>query len=75
MDMKDVQALIGALRTSPSPGGVTPRTGDRAGQFLADSPLESPIGTRRDGYRLYLREQQANGDRPVSYEEWISKQE
>lgn len=31
-------------------------------------------GPQMDGYRLYVQEQHASGETPVSYQEWISHQ-
>lgn len=76
MDMNDVKALIDALRNGGSVDGVDVKTGPNPG-MRAGNPLASPIGKRRDGYRLYLREIQA-GTQPgpaKSYEEWLGTQD
>lgn len=73
MDLDDVKALIGALRTAPAPASTTHADGT-----VTQAPTNSrlgPIEQRRDGYRLYTQEARANGTEPQSYEEWISKEE
>mgnify|MGYP000910459234 CR=1 FL=1 len=38
------------------------------------TPSGRPLDQRRDGYRLYQREQQAMGEPAVPYEDWIKTQ-
>lgn len=55
-----VKALIDSVR-----GKLTSST---------QTPSGRPLDQRRDGYRLYQREQQAMGEPAKSYEQWISEQ-
>lgn len=55
-----VKALIDSVR-----GKLTSST---------KTPSGRPLDQRRDGYRLYQREQQAMGEPAEPYESWISKQ-
>lgn len=80
-DLPDnIKYLIQALRT-PAPGGTyTPQSGPNAGnpQPKKDvNPNLGPIEQRRDGYRQYLNEFRAGsqeGD-PMSYQDWIAKED
>jgi hypothetical protein len=56
---KSDKYLIEALRTRKNP----------VNQKL------KPIEMRTRGYQLYSKEQQAMGETPVSYEEWMKTQE
>lgn len=68
--------LIEALRTPASAAHVTMQSGPRSGTDVATSnPALGPIEQRRDGYRLYQQEKHANGESPMSYEEWISQEQ
>lgn len=70
--------LIEALRSGPGPNSAqtTIQSGPRAGTSI-DNPRAGfgPIEQRRDGYRLYVKEAAVNGEQPMSYEEWFSRQE
>lgn len=74
-----VRYLIEALRTPARPHTITPQTGPNAGTpRAADNPNLGPIEQRRDGYRQYLQEHgsglHGEGD-PLSYQEWISREQ
>jgi len=78
-DISDnMKYLIQALRTSPSPAHTDIQSGPDAGTSRSSSnPSLGPIEQRRDGYRQYLNEFRGGsqeGD-PMSYEEWISKEQ
>lgn len=70
--------LIQALRTPAAPASTHFSTGPRAGTSVSSSnPSLGPIEQRRDGYRQYLNEFHGGsqeGD-PMSYEDWISKEQ
>lgn len=76
-DLSDVKYIIEALRNAPAgQHTITPQTGPNSGvQRPAGGSKLGPIEQRRDGYRTYVQEQNANGDTPVSYQEWIEKEE
>ncbi len=64
MTMADIQGKVKALIDSVR-GKLT--TTDK-------TPSGRPLDQRRDGYRLYTREQQSMGEPAVTYEEWIKTQ-
>lgn len=59
---ENIRAVIDALR-----GGAKKEN--------PKNPKLKPIEQRRRGYQLYAQEAQANGEDPLSYEEWIVSQE
>lgn len=59
MPDKSDQYVIQALRTAKNP---------------VNKKLK-PMELRADGYRLYAKEQNAMGETPVSYEEWMKTQD
>jgi hypothetical protein len=72
----NIKALIEALRTPAAPASTTIQSGPRSGTTVASSnPALGPIEQRRDGYRLYMQDKNANGEKPLSYEEWISQEQ
>ena len=76
---ENLRYLIEALRTPARGHTVTPQTGPNAGiPRSANNDNLGPIEQRRDGYRQYLQEHNSglhgNGE-PLSYQEWISKEQ
>lgn len=74
MDLGMIKAIIESLRNPanrPQPGIETIRPGLRR-RTVGDM---NPVGnTRNDiNYVKYKRQQEAIGESPVSYEEWIDK--
>lgn len=74
-DISDnLKYLLQALRTPAASASTTPMSGPDAGQSRQAPQGFGPIEQRRDGYRLYVAEKKANGEDPVSYQEWFSTQ-
>lgn len=76
-DVSDnIKYLLEALRTPAPPANYTPQTGPRAGQTITEgNPSLHPIEQRRDGYRMYAQEKTANGESPMSYQDWIAQEQ
>lgn len=70
-----IRYLLEALRTPSSEGGTTPRTGPEADMRRGPPAGLGPIEQRRDGYRLYMQDKRANGEDPLSYQEWIRQEQ
>lgn len=75
-DVSDkIKYLLDALRTNAAPATTTPLTGPRAGVPIQQNQNLGPIEQRRDGYRMYAQEKSANGESPMSYQEWIAQEQ
>lgn len=71
---ENLRYLLEALRTPAANASTTMQSGPDAGQTREAPQGFGPIEQRRDGYRLYVAEKKANGENPVSYQEWFSTQ-
>lgn len=74
MDLDGLKYLLEALRTPAASASTNIQSGPNPRTVTPNQNL-GPIEQRRDGYRLYQQEKSANGESPVSYEEWLSTQE
>lgn len=73
----NIRYLIEALRT-PAPGAnITPQTGIRAGNSIPyneQNVATSIGGEHHNAYLKYMQTQKENGEDPMPYEEWLSKE-
>jgi hypothetical protein len=77
MDIPDnLRYLIEAIRGG---GKSVFKGGKMSAHAYGEDPLTSttlkPLEQRRRGYQLYAQEQQAMGEQPASYEEWVTTQQ